>query len=108
MSRGLSLDLVCDLLWLLVRHLVDDLVAVAKRLLLPVHVLLFGRGHLAAHGAVLRLLVDLLHVGPRRQHLVLRHRHLAARPTGPLLALSFSSLLRSALVQGRVQLRNRK
>ena len=56
------------LLHLLV-HLINGLVFVFSELVL----LLFGSVHLT-HASVLGLLVDLLHVVPRRQHLVLNHR----------------------------------
>jgi hypothetical protein len=63
--------------------------------------LLFGL-HLLPHVVFVALLVDLLHVVPRCQHLMLGHR-VASVAACPLLALSFA-FFGSTFVEGRVQL----
>ena len=67
--------------------------------------LLLCAGHRCSNHAahILSLLVYLLHVLARCQHLVLRHAAHGSRGTHTLLSLSFA-LLAATLIEGRVQL----
>lgn len=93
-----SLGPIVNLLLLLVVILA---VIVALMLLLLL-LLLFSVLHLLHGAAVFRLLVDRLHVVPRREHLVPAHAT-RTRPHRSLLTLTFA-FLATALVKGRIQL----
>ena len=97
-----SLGPVVNLLLLLVVILA---VIVAHMLILFL-LLLFGVLHLLHGAAVFCLLVDRLHVVPRREHLVPAHAT-RTRPHRSLLTLTFA-FFATALVKGRVQLKHFK